>query len=386
MNKKIDVHSNHKFKRKLENIPSWKVPLSVKNEIKDFIHKASIGQVNEGKRLSDRTLSKYLSLLKTSLEIINKETNKITRKDIETFDKKLISLNLKSVSDYRRNLIIFLNWKIGEAKTKEIAGWLDTRDKNKTPEFLKEEEIERLFKGCKNNEERFLITVLFDTGARIEEFLNIRFEDVELPTNNTSFARITLKEEYSKTKGRVISLYWKYSLNAIRDFYEDRRKEGVKLNDPLFNKTYDGTRMFLARLGKKVLNKKVNPHLFRHSSATYYATKLNRQELCYRYGWKFSSDMVDIYISRSGMENTQLDEKFKSTELEEIKKDFENKEFELTKKIELLNEFKNETIKNMRKLQEIYMKNLQEIQDGNFKPLSREEAKNFKEKLKLSTL
>ena len=58
--------------------------------------------------------------------------------------------------------------------------------------------------------------------------------------------------------------------------------------------------------------------MFRHTSATYYATKLNRQELCYRYGWKFSSDMPDVYISRAGMESKQLDEKFKATELEEL--------------------------------------------------------------------
>jgi len=65
----------------------------------------------------------------------------------------------------------------------------------------------------------------------------------------------------------------------------------------------------------------VHPHLFRHSSATYYASKLNRQELCYRYGWRFSSDMPDVYISRAGMENHQLDEKFTQTELSTLKDD-----------------------------------------------------------------
>jgi hypothetical protein len=67
----------------------------------------------------------------------------------------------------------------------------------------------------------------------------------------------------------------------------------------------------------------VHYHLFRHSSATYYASKLNRQQLCYRYGWKFSSYMPDVYISRSGMENKELDVKFASTELEDIKRENE---------------------------------------------------------------
>jgi len=59
----------------------------------------------------------------------------------------------------------------------------------------------------------------------------------------------------------------------------------------------------------------VHYHLFRHASATYYANKLNRQELCIRYGWKFSSPMPDVYIARSGMQTKALDEKFTQTEL-----------------------------------------------------------------------
>ena len=60
-------------------------------------------------------------------------------------------------------------------------------------------------------------------------------------------------------------------------------------------------------------------HLFRHSSATYYADKMNRQQLCIRYGWAFSSDMPDIYISRAGVESVELDQKFASAETASIK-------------------------------------------------------------------
>lgn len=38
--------------------------------------------------------------------------------------------------------------------------------------------------------------------------------------------------------------------------------------------------------------------------------------------------MPDVYISRSGMENKQLDEKFKATELEEIQKQLNKERFE----------------------------------------------------------
>ncbi len=149
-----------------------------------------------------------------------------------------------------------------------------------------------------------------------------------MPDKNQNFVKLTLKEEYSKTKGRVISLYWKHSLESVSDFLKERKAENIKSNEPVFNKTYDAMRFFLSRIGKRVLNKQIYPHLFRHSSATYYAPKLNRQELCYRYGWAFSSDMPDVYISRSGMNNKELDEKFESTELGELKTKLSKEEFE----------------------------------------------------------
>lgn len=322
MNVKIDIHKD-KFNLKLKNVSDWKVPASTKKEIIDFIEKAKIGQVNQGKKLSDRTLSKYLTLLKCSLEILNKETSKLTKKDIEHFDQVISKKGLKSVVDYRINLKLFLNWKLGVEKTQTLAGWFDTRQKIKTPDYLSEKEIEKIYKNCKNASERFLVAVLFDSGARAEEFLNIRYEDIQLPEGNDQFVKITLKEEYSKTKGRTISLYWRHSLNAVKDYLDERIDEGIRSNEAVYNKNYDAVRMFINRLGKKILKKRVTPHLFRHSSATYYASKLNRQELCYRYGWAFSSDMPDVYISRSGMENKQLDEKFKATELEEMKNKFD---------------------------------------------------------------
>lgn len=348
MNVKIDIHQNYKYERKLKSVDEWKVPDSVKKEIKDFIEKAKLGQVNEGKKLTDRTLSKYLSLLKHSLEIINKQTSKIRKEDIEKFDKKLTSENLKSVSGYRLCLQIFLKWKLGELKTKKLAGWLDTRDKKKTPDYLSEQEITKLYKNCKNPSERFLIAVLFDSGARAEEFLNIRVEDIQLPEGNNNFVKIALKEEYSKTSGRTISLYWKYSLEAVRDYLKEI--EGKNSNEVVFDKNYDAMRMFLFRLGKNVLKKEIHPHLFRHSSATYYATRLNRQELCYRYGWRFSSNMPDVYISRAGMESKELDEKFKSTELEELQQRFEKEKFEKSKQIE---ELKKENEKLSRGLVDV---------------------------------
>lgn len=331
-NVKISIH-NRNLDKRIEGLKDWKIADEDKKDLIKFLNDLEIGKVNKGKRIGETRRLKCLELLKPVLEYFNKPTSKLTVKDVEDFEKSLISNKLKSrkkrpysdnsKKDMRIGLKIYLKWKLGEAKALELAGWLDTRVANKTPDYLSEQEIEKLYKNCKNATERYLIAVLFCSGCRAEEFHNIRYEDIQLPKQNDNFVKLTLKEEYSKTNGRVISLYWKCCLEAIRDYLNERIKEGIKNNEPIFKNSYDNSRQILYRLGKKVLNKSIHYHLFRHSSATFYAAKLNRQELCYRYGWAFSSRMPDVYISRAGMESKELDEKFESTELEDLKRELE---------------------------------------------------------------
>jgi integrase/recombinase XerD len=337
MAEKIHIHKRN-IKARLESLKEWKTSEKNKEDLVLFLQDLEIGKVNRGKRISKGRQLKYLDILKIPFTFWNKDLSKINLKDIEEFERAISSNEIlsfknkpfsnESKRDIKIALKIYLKWKLGEAKSIELCGWLDTRRIAKTPDYLKESEVVELYKACKNAKERYLLALLFDSGARAEEFINIRYEDIELPSNGENFVKITLKEEYSKTKGRVISLYWKYSLEAVRGYLRERELKGLKSTDQVFEGTYDSARFFLMRHGKRILNKSVHFHLFRHSSATYYATKLNRQELCYRYGWRFSSEMPDTYISRAGMQNKELDEKFSTTEMEILQKKLEKQEQE----------------------------------------------------------
>jgi len=342
MNVKLDIHqNNNKIEVRRESVKNWPIPDQVKKDIFKFLDDASQGQVNKGKPASERTQVKYINLLRNPLIALNKNINQLTVKDIEKYDKAIRSGEIQSIKrkpfslsmkkDIRIMLRMFLQWKLGNEKATKLTDWFDTRDIKKTPDYLKESEIKKLYKACRNSQERFLIALLFDSGARAEEFHNIRYEDIELPEGNNNYVKLTLKSEYSKTEGRVISLYWENSIEAVSDYLNERAKEGIKSNDAVFNLTYDAGRFLLKRMGKRVLDKNLHFHLFRHSSATYYASRLNRQELCYRYGWKFSSDMPDVYISRAGMNSKDLDEKFTNTELGELKSKLAKEEIERKK-------------------------------------------------------
>jgi integrase len=327
----IKIH-NRCLPARLEGISRWQVLESTRRELRRFVEQLALGKVNPGKQICEARQVKYLDLLKIPLQFFRKATDRITVRDVERFEKALSTDQVRSwqkdapyapstKADIRQVLKVYLRWRLGQARALQLAGWLDTRERPKTPEFLREEEVERLLRHCRTPQQRYVLTLLFDSGARAEEFINIRLEDLRLPEGKENFVKLTLKEEYSKTKGRTIALYWCRSLPAISTYLQERRGQGMAATDPVFPGNYDALRMFLRRLGRRVLGKPVHPHLFRHSSATYYASKLNRQELCYRYGWRFSSDMPDVYISRAGMENHQLDEKFTQTELSTLKDD-----------------------------------------------------------------
>ena len=315
---------------RLQSVSDWKVPPETRVDVRLFIRELGLGKINRGKRLKDSAQIKYLHTLKIPLELINKKVDDLVIADIETFENALINDSITSTVTkkpychstkvgFRKALKTFLRWRLGEAKSLELAGWLDTRNRARTPAYLSEQEVSKLFSCCRTPEQKYAIAILFDSGARAEEFINIRLEDLQMPSKESIFPKIALREEFSKTNGRTVSLYWEHSLDAVKDYLNERLAQGIRPQEPIFKNTYGSLRMFLKRLGQRTLSKSIHPHLFRHSSATFYAAKMNRQELCYRYGWRFSSDMPDVYISRAGMVAKELDNRFSQTEINELK-------------------------------------------------------------------
>ena len=219
---------------RLEAVDDWDVPAAVQAEVRRFVADLALGRVNVGRRLSERRQIKYLFLLRIPLTFFNTSTDRVVLADIERFERALVTDSLRRPSDdqpyssstkadIRKALKVFIRWRLGEAKAVTLTGWLDTRVPGRTPDYLKESEVEALYQACNTPQQRFLIAVLFDAGARAQEFLNLRFEDVQLPEGSQSFVRLTLKEEYSKTKGRTISLYWRHSHEAVADQLKARR-------------------------------------------------------------------------------------------------------------------------------------------------------------------
>ena len=377
-NVKIPIRIANIEKQK-EDIKYWKIAPIDKKRVLNFINDLEIGLI-KGTPIKRNSLSDYISSLKIALEFLKKDSHKLKEEDVKKFLATMLKDQLiwkykgkdengevvtksKSYSLSKRikmkNLLIsFFDYTLKDDAHK-LTKILSTRMKMQlgTPNCLKEEEIEKLFKAAKTKEARYIVAGLYSSGARIEEFFNIRYEDYQMPNENNPYVRLTLKEEYSKTKGRTISLYWKYAAKAIQEFLEQRIDEGIQADEPVLkDTTYGAVRKFLSRLGDKVLKKRVHAHLFRHSAATHLASKLNRQNLCIYFGWRFSSPMPDLYISRGDVEQKEQDEKFKKSDLEDLREELETQrrlfkieKDELSKSNEEMKKWIVETLINFKK-------------------------------------
>ena len=360
--KKINIHAFN-----LENrIKLFKTRASKKefDRVMEHIKQLRNGEIT-GKPIGEARERKLIDMFTIFYNYFKKDTSKITKKDLSDFKADLLNDKItklnggaysdKTKEDLSESIARFLECtypnKVSSLNNSHLTfrKWFVIRAKKRTPEILTEAEVEKLVEASKTIEGKFLISVLFSSGCRIEEFLNLRFEDIEEPTQDFPYYRFDFKEEYSKTQGRKIGLYWKDSTQIINKYLSSY--ENKEPNAQIFPKEYDAVRMFLSRLGKKILGKKVHPHLLRKSSCTFYADKLNRQELCLRYGWRFSSSMPDVYISRAGLDENMIKERIIKTDLNEVQKEnkelktkqeLQNKEFEayrkeMDKKMEMSN-------------------------------------------------
>lgn len=154
--------------------------------------------------------------------------------------------------------------------------------------LLTEEEVEKLINATKNLMYRAAIRLLWEGGLRIGELLGLRKTDV-VPTEYGF--RIMVN---GKTGVRPVPII--ESAPDLAKWME------ICKTDKLFPIKYYAFRMYLKKLMKKAgINKRVYPHLFRHSRATYLSKKRVGESVLKKYfGWAEDSRMPAIYIHLAG--------------------------------------------------------------------------------------
>ncbi len=392
MVEKREIHTNSNnmdnvMKLFLEN---KNIPKSEKDDVEEFIRLCQLGKINKGKKLSTKRCKKIIYVLRIPLNYFKKDTSEISVSDVEKFDSDLMNNKLRTSKterndknevigfkpfsdsvkvDIRKILKTYLRWKIKNKlkqteKFENLTDWFDITPKKKSPNSLSDTELKKILELCKDNIERTIISVMVDSGCRIGEFLNIRQDDIITPTDEFPYYQIRLRDEFSKTDGRTIGLYWDLteSNKHLKKFLSDK---SVKRDELLFPFKYTKVTSLLKRIRIK-LKLEIPTKLLRNTSATHYSTILNRQQLCMRYGWKFSSRMPDTYIRRSGIDERDVMNKFKQkdkiVELEQNKKQ-EQEISKLHLKLKFFEDTQINKIKEIGKITE-ELKRLKDILKG----------------------
>ena len=226
----------------------------------------------------------------------------------------------------------FYKWLWGDNKRyPKIVEWFDTYVDEPEIPALTEAEVQRLIDKGRTSLQRAFVQLLFDGGFRLGEILNVRLKNVRLKQfdeghqgSQSPERCFMIRVPFSKTLPRTVPLpmpattkwlsIWLEDHPAHPRIIDDGTLEADDVNVQLFPMSDSAARHMVNRLGRRVLDKRVYPHLLRHSSATWWAHRLSYFQLCKRFGWTMTSGMPKRYIDREGVEDFAVAQQFHENE------------------------------------------------------------------------
>jgi integrase/recombinase XerD len=284
--------------------------------------------------LSKPRIIKYIDTLRLSARIINKDFDKTTKKDIMAFVGRIqeSKYSLWTKKDFKVMIKRFYKWLKGndEIYPDEVK-WIPTHLKKselKLPlegDLLTEEEVQRMIDSASNPRDKAFISFLYESGCRIGEIGNLKIKNIRFDKNG---AVVTVFGKTGSRNIRVINST-PYLMIWLQGHPNRKNKEsylwvhcGKYSDNPI---SYGYLIKILRVNGKRAeVNKKVNPHAFRHARATFLANFLTEFQMNYYFGWVQGSDMPSIYVHMSGK---QIDSAI--LELNGLKEKKEEKEVQL---------------------------------------------------------
>ena len=232
----------------------------------------------------------------------------MTREDIEELVRKIQGKGVapRTASDHLTAIKTFWKWlEKTEDTYPEKVRWIKPSRRSaacKLPEeLLSKEDIERLVNAAINPRDKALISILYESGCRIGEILNMRIRNVEFDSNG---AVLIVNGKTGQRRVRLI-----HSVPRLVTWLEHHPERdpnaflwvcvGSKNNRQRL--MHQSVVSLLKKTVKRAgLSKKCNPHLFRHSRATFLAKHLTEAQMKEYFGWTQASDMAAVYVHLSG--------------------------------------------------------------------------------------
>lgn len=218
---------------------------------------------------SERTLQYYQVTIEKLIEWTDTPIRKITTEEIRRYLVEYQQINNCSkvtVDNVRRNISSFFSWLeeedyILKSPMRRIH---KIKTKQQVKETISDEEIERLRDNCKCVRDLAIIDLLYSTGIRVGELVNLNVSDVDFEARECIVFGKGDKERrvYFDAKAKL----------HLQDYLQSRTDSDpalfVTLDAPYTRLKISGVEIRLRELGRSLKLEKIHPHKFRRTMAT----------------------------------------------------------------------------------------------------------------------
>jgi len=135
------------------------------------------------------------------------------------------------------------------------------------PEILSREDLNRLFAGCYNQKHRVMLRLIYSSGLRRNELINLKLTDII-----TGDGKFKIRINNSKGKKDRYTVLSKRILTELREYYKNYNPIKYLFNGRIKGEPMSagGLRHVLTKaIERSGLNKYVNIHLLRHCFASH---------------------------------------------------------------------------------------------------------------------
>lgn len=285
--------------------------VGVSAENRETLRRYYRAMINDG--LESPTIIKHLPVVINIAQTLQERPFlSLQRTDLEEMVYRVRSNSAYSPWTVHKHLVSykkFFKWLHGGDDYPECVKWIKSTvaDKDvKLPDSLvTQEEVKRMLNACQNPRDQCMLSMLNEMGCRVGELLSINIRQLE---DCEDYFRVTI--QHSKTLPRKLKLLDSKPFIA-RWLNSHPKLQGP--DSPLFvgigskNKNerlaYGACRVLIGKIAHRCnVTKAVNPHNWRHSTATRYAKFMSYSQLCNWFGWKIGSKTASIYVHLSGQD------------------------------------------------------------------------------------
>lgn len=218
---------------------------------------------------SERTIQYYSVTVDRMLQNIENPVRKISTEDIRKYlvdYQKINNCSKVTVDNIRRNISSFFSWLEEEDYILKSPMRRIHKIKTKQPvkEIISDEAIELLRDHCKCSRDLAMIDLLYSTGIRVGELVNLNISDVDFEARECVVFGKGDKERkvYFDAKAKL------HLLNYLSTRNDDNPALFVTLDAPHDRLKISGVEIRIRTLGRKLNMGKIHPHKFRRTMAT----------------------------------------------------------------------------------------------------------------------